>query len=235
MIKSMELPQNSIGFLCDFCAQQFRKESSLLVHLCEQKRRHREQDDIGARFGFSAYLRFYEITQGSSRLKTWENFRTSAYYRAFVKFGRHCQALKAINISALTDWLIRNNVKLDHWCQDQIYTRYLIQHVRTENVIDALSRALECSIVWEDQHHNPSHDYYRYGNDNAICHDITRGHVTGWTVYNCASGKEFLDRINSEQIAIIWDFIDTDIWQRKFQDYPADTEYVTEILKQAGW
>ena len=222
-------------FRCEFCSRDFRRETTLFAHMCEPKRRFNERDEPGVQLGLAAYLRFYEITQGSARLKTWQDFAGSSYYRAFVKFGRHCRAIRAINVSAFTDWLIRGNVKLDHWCRDQVYTDYLLEHVRRENVGDALTRAVITAQKWGEDTGNPAADYLRYGNDNRICHDITRGSVTAWAIYNCASGQEFLTRINSEQLTMIWPWVDTDAWQRRFQDYPADQLHAQEILCQAGW
>jgi aminoglycoside phosphotransferase (APT) family kinase protein len=49
------------------------------------------------------------------------------------------------------------------------------------------------------------------------------------------SGTEFLAALNAEQIAMVWPMIDADYWQRRFQDYRADAEYVREMLKKAGW
>lgn len=220
---------------CQFCSKIFSKESTLAVHLCEPKRRHQEKNETGVVLGLQAYLRFYEITQGSAKLKTWDDFVASSYYRAFVKFGRHCQAIKAINVPVFIDWLIRQNVKLDHWCRDSVYFDYLVKHVQKENVADALTRAIECSLGWQERTGNPGRDYLRYASDNLICHDISRGLITGWILYNCDSGQDFLNRINTEQVSMIWCWIDTDEWQRKFRDYPADTEYVRGILTQAGW
>jgi hypothetical protein len=34
---------------------------------------------------------------------------------------------------------------------------------------------------------------------------------------------------------MIWPYIDSDVWQKKFSDYAADAEYAKLILKQAGW
>ena len=34
---------------------------------------------------------------------------------------------------------------------------------------------------------------------------------------------------------MIWSIIDADFWSKKFKDYPADTEYVREIMTKAGW
>jgi hypothetical protein len=52
-------------------------------------------------------------------------------------------------------------------------------------------------------------------------------------VFNCASGVEFLDQLNEDQIGVVLPWIDPEYWQRKFKDYVADTEWIKEILKEA--
>jgi len=203
--------------------------------MCEPKRRHRERDDTAVQLGLQAYLKFYQSLQGSSRLKTFDDFASSAYYRAFVKFGRHCQSIRAINMDRFVDWLLQKNKKLDHWCQDRIYTEYLNDYLRLENVADALSRAVEHARDWCEHNSMNLADYLRYGNDNLICHAVTTGRISPWVLYNCESGREFLGRINSEQVAMIWQLIDADFWQKKFLDYRSDQIYAEEILKQVGW
>lgn len=185
--------------------------------------------------GLQAYLRFYEITQGSARLKTWDDFARSPYYRAFVKFGRYCVAIRVINIPRFIEWLLKNNKKIDHWCRDSVYAEYLQEHLRQEAATDALARAMEQAIGWSEETNNPDRDYLRFGNSNAICYAVTTGRISAWVLYNCDSGAEFLAALNQEQIAMIWPFIDTDFWQRRFRDYRADAEYVREMLTKAGW
>jgi hypothetical protein len=205
------------------------------VHLCEPKRRHQEQTETGVQIGLQAYLRFYEITQGSSRLKSFDDFAKSPYYKAFVKFGRYCQGIRAVNVPRFIDWVVRQNKKIDHWCKDSVYTEYLVQYVQDENVSDALARAVEQSLDWQEKTGNPPHDYLRYGNENTICHAVNTGRVSAWVLYNSASGMEFLSRINQEQVAMIWAMIDSDFWSQKFHTYTADAEYARDILKKAGW
>lgn len=221
--------------VCRYCERTFRRESSLAVHVCEHKRRHQESHEVGVQLGLQAYLRFYEITQGSARLKTFADFAQSPYYRAFVKFGRYCVAIKAVNTARFIDWVVRQNKKIDHWCKDSVYTEYLVEHVRSEAATDALARALETAIAWTEHTGNPDRDYLRYGNDNVICHAVVTGSMTAWVLYNCESGTGFLSRINPQQVTMIWSMIDSDFWQKRFRDYPADTEYVREMLKKAGW
>ena len=227
--------QTQVKYTCLFCEKDFCREQSLVVHVCEQKKRFQERDERGVQLGLQAYLRFYEITQGSARLKSWEDFTKSAYYRAFVKFGRYCVDARVISPGRFMDWLIKNNKKIDHWCRDSLYDEYLTAYVRMEAAEDALARALEAALTWSEQTGYPSADYLRHGNDNAICHAITKGSVTAWILYNCDSGHEFLDRITSEQIAMIWPYIDSESWQRRFRDYPSDQEYLKQMLQKAGW
>ena len=222
-------------FQCKYCDKQFAKETSLEVHLCEPKRRYTEQNEAGVRLGLQAYLRFYEITQGSARLKTFDDFAKSAYYRAFVKFGRYCVDTRAINVSRLIEWLLKNNKKIDHWCRDSVYQEYLLWYVKIEHVNDALARAIEHAMTWQEEKNLPLQDYLRYGNTNAICHAIVSGRVTAWTLYNCDSGLEFLSNLTPDQISMTWPWIDSDVWQKKFRDYPADAGYARDMLSRVGW
>jgi hypothetical protein len=227
--------QTKTELQCKYCEKSFQRESSLAVHLCEPKRRFQERDEVGVQIGLQAYLRFYEITQGSSRLKSFDDFARSPYYRAFVKFGRYCVAVRAINTARFIDWLVKQNKKIDHWCRDSVYTEYLAQYLRLESATDALQRFLEAAISWSETTSNPDRDYLRYGNDNVICHAVTTGRVSAWALYNCDSGQQFLGRLQPDQVAMIWPMIDSDFWQRRFREFPADAAYVRELLSKGGW
>lgn len=227
--------QTKTEHTCRYCEKSFQRESSLAVHVCEPKRRYQEQNETGVQIGLQAYLRFYEVTQGSAKLKTFDDFVRSPYYQAFVKFGRHCVAIRAVNVARFIDWVIRQNKKIDHWCRDSLYTEYLMEYLRVENITDALARALEEAIDWAERNGTADRDYLRYGNTNAVCYAVSTGRVSPWILYNCDSGIEFLGNLNQEQIAMIWPMIDADFWQKKFADYAADAEYVRDMLKKAGW
>jgi hypothetical protein len=224
-------------FKCKYCDKSFRKESTLAVHQCESKRRALQEKEMGVQLGLQAYLRFYEFTQGSAKLKNYENFSTSPYYNAFVKFGRYCQEIRCINFTNYLDWLLKNNKKLDYWCSDKFYTEWLPDYLKKEAVQDALERALKEMQQYADDHpelKNGFTDYFRYGNTNRICHHITTGRISPWIVYNSSSGIEFLENLSEEQVGIVLPWINPDHWQRKFRDYMADTEWAKDILEKAG-
>ena len=222
-------------FVCEYCKKEFARESSIEVHMCEPKRRWQQEKETGVQFGLRAYLRFFEYTQGSAKLKSYADFVESPYYNAFVKFGRYCLVIRAINPARFMDWLLKNNKKLDRWCSDQLYTEYLVWYVTIEAPSDALERAIEQSMRWEEKTGHPARDMLRYGNVNSLCYEITAGRISAWVIYNSESGQQFLANLNAEQVAMIWPYIDSDTWQKKFSDYPADQAWVEDMLKKAGW
>ena len=222
---------------CRYCEKSFRRESSLAVHLCEPKRRWQQEKETGVQLGLKAYLRFYEITQGSAKLKSYTDFIASPYYNAFVKFGRYSQGIRCINFANYLEWLLKNNKKIDNWCSDKLYEEWLPGYLQKEAVQDALERALKEMQSYADDHldlRNGFTDYFRYANSNRVCHHITTGRISPWIVYNCNSGVEFLEGLTEEQIQIVLPWIDPEHWQRKFKDYMADTEWVKDILVKAG-
>lgn len=225
------------SYKCRYCDKGFAKESTLTAHLCEQKRRWQQEKETGVQFGLRAYLRFYEFSQGSAKLKSYEDFAASPYYNAFVKFGRYCQNIRCINFINFADWLLKNNKKLDYWCKDSLYTEWMMDYLKREATQDALERALKEMQEYADAHpelRNGFTDYFRYGNHNRIIHHVTTGRISPWIIYNCSSGVDFLDSLTEDQVAIILPYIDPDVWQRKFRDYLADTEWVKDILEKAG-
>ena len=67
-------------FACEYCKKTFARETSIAVHMCEPKRRRLSKDEAGVRMGFQAYIKFYEIMQGSARNKPQDDYCDSPYY-----------------------------------------------------------------------------------------------------------------------------------------------------------
>ena len=226
-----------MSFTCRYCTRDFKRESTLTSHMCEPKRRWQQENSTWVQLGLKSYLRFYEITQGSARDKSYEDFVVSPYYNAFVKFGSYCQQIRCINFSNYLDWLLKNNRKLDNWCSDRLYGEWLPVYLQREAWEDGVQRSI---LEMEDYANNNLDlknglaDYFRYGSPNRICYHISTGRTSAWVVYNCASGIAFLDGLNTEQVGIVLPWIDPDYWQKRFQDCADDTETVKHILKTAG-
>jgi hypothetical protein len=81
------MPSEDKPFVCEYCGKGYTREKTLLAHMCEKKRRHLQKDEKRVRFGHYAFQRFYKLSAGAKKEKTYEDFCNSQYYNAFVKFG----------------------------------------------------------------------------------------------------------------------------------------------------
>jgi len=240
----LNIYQNSVQNLpkpvtvtCKYCNKVFTKESTLTAHACEPKRRYQQQNETGVQFGFRSYLRFFELTQGSTKLKTYDDFVASPYYNAFVRFGRYLVTVKVLDLVNFTEWLLKNNKKLDQWCKDSFYEEWLIEYMRKENYQDALERGIKEMELYSESHpelENGFVDYFRFGNSNKICHHIVTGRISPWVIYNCNSGISFLESLPEDRLLTIIKYIDPDFWNINFKKYSSEQRISRDILNTAG-
>lgn len=222
-------------FSCEFCNRSFQRETTMIKHLCENKRRWQDKDQPGNRIGFQAWVEFYKKNTASKKPKTYIDFAKSAYYIAFVKFGHYCVDIKCINVSRYADWLLKNQIKIDSWCSDTNYERFLAQYLKDEDALDAIARSIETTINFAKEENLQSKDYLRYGNRNRICHLITNGKISPWMLYHSESGVSLLEDLDEGQQRLIIDYINPEQWAIKFKRYPEIVTQVKELLNAAGY
>ena len=234
-MKETSATDEPMKFGCEFCKRVFLRESTVMKHMCETKDRYLNKDKQGNRIGLQAWVQFYKKNTASKKQKTYEEFIKSAYYIAFVKFGNYCVNVSAINISRFVDWLLKNQIKIDSWCSDTTYTKYLIEYLRIEDAFDAIHRSVETTIDWAEKDNIQHKDYLRYGNVNRICLLIATGKISPWMLYCSESGIQFLDKLNEAQVKIVIDYINPELWKIKFNRDENLKQQITDTLKQAGY
>lgn len=226
---------NEVKSACEFCGREFKRPSTLHSHICEYKHRWLEKDKQGNRIGFQAWLEFYRKNSTSKKQRTYEEFIKSAYYTAFVKFGAYCFNVNAINVSRFVDWLLKNQVKIDVWNTDTVYTKFLIEYLREEDPFDAIMRSVETTMKLAEEEHILSIDYLRYGNKNKICYAITAGRISPWMLYQSQSGVKFLDGIDETQTKMVIDYINPELWAIKFRRDASVVPNIKEVLLAGGY
>lgn len=222
-----------LNYKCEYCQKLFAKEKTLAVHVCEQKRRHLSKDEKHVQAGLLTYQRFYDITQKGKNKKSFDDFATSPYYTAFVKFGSFLINTAPIYPERFIDYVIKSGVKLDHWCRDELYNTYIEELIKIEPADGAIQRSIKTMMDWADNNDAAWEHYFQYVNLNRATHDIKEGLISPWLVLNTKSGKEMLKRMNDEQLDIIGPVIDPQYWMRRFKALPADIELIKDIVKEA--
>ena len=220
-------------FKCVHCNKSFMQEKTLVAHMCEQKRRVLQKDEKRVQMGFFAYNRFYQLTQNAKKQKSYSEFCKSAYYNAFVKFGSFINNVEPLYPERFIDFVIKSGVKLDHWCRDELYDKYLTDLVKIEPVESAIQRSLQYMMEWANENNSDFTHYFRYVNVNRAVHHIREGKVSPWMVMNCVSGVELLKKFNDEQLELVNQTLDIAFWTKKIRENPADVALVKEVCKEA--
>lgn len=229
MISLVEQP-----YQCVHCDKRFIKEKTLVAHMCEQKRRALQRDEKRVQAGFITYNRFYQLTQNNKKLKTYEEFCNSSYYNAFVKFGSFVNNINPIYPDKFIDYVIKSGVKLDHWCRDELYEKYLYDMLKVEPVEAAVQRSLQTMMDWADENQAEFNHYFNYVSLNRAVHDILNGKISPWLILNSPSGKDMIKKMTDEQLNMISPVFDVKFWLKRFKENPADISLVKEICKETN-
>jgi len=225
---------SSEKFTCKFCKKDFSRERTLAVHLCEKKRRHKQQNETGPRIGLSAYNKFYVSTQ-SGGPKTYEEFADSNYYKAFVKFGWYVSQIRAVDVDRFVEYLLKNNVKLDWWCKDRYYEQFVIDYMYKEAASDAVARTIEELDRWGREGGEDFTRFFEIASTNKIAMLISNGRLSPWFLFNCDQGVAAIGTFDETQLALAFKWIEPDRWSAKFEKYPEDVEWVRSLLDEAGF
>lgn len=227
VINTVEKP-----YVCQFCNSAFMKEKTLSVHMCEQKRRHLAKTEKHVQLGYQTYVRFYQLTQRFKGTKTYQEFASSPYYVAFVKFGSFLSNVNPLYPDQYIDWVVTSGVKLDHWCRDELYDRYVLELIKAESVTTALQRSVSTMIDWASNNDSVWNHYFNYVSLNRAVYDIRDGKMSAWLLLNSKSGQTMLSRFNDEQLEIVAPMIDPGFWKNKFKRSPEDLELVRDVIRE---
>lgn len=221
-------------YTCEYCNNSYKKESTLAVHLCEPKRRYMQKDEKHVQLGFRAYQLFYKIGTNSKNDKSYDDFAKSQYYIGFCKFGYYCRDIGIDDVAGYTTWLLKNQIRLDHWCRDRHFTEWMKERLQTESADRAIERTILFLNEWAEENNTNFSMYFKEASTNLITFHICSGKITPWLLFNSNSAQTLIDNLNAEQLKMITDYIDIDYWQKRMAANVDDTKWVQQITESAG-
>lgn len=219
---------------CKFCGKSFKREKTLTVHLCEQKRRWLNKDEKYAKIATMAYQRFYELSLAGKKTPTYEELSKSSYYLAFTKFGKYILNIKAVSPEDYIDFVIKNSIALDKWCSDSVYNRYIFELNKRESVERALERTMLYIMDWSKEKHESVDVFFRKVSRPRLIHAIKSGRISPWVIFNCDSGMDFMAEFSDSELELVKDAMDPEFWSRKFSVRKDDVIFAQDVLGKAG-
>tara|TARA_B100000424_G_scaffold270094_1_gene268581 strand:+ start:4433 stop:5125 length:693 start_codon:yes stop_codon:yes gene_type:complete len=221
-------------YVCEYCGVGFTREKTLAVHMCQPKRRFLQRGEKRVQLGLIAFNKFYKLSAGSKKEKTFDEFDKSPYYNAFVKFGSFVSNVKPLYPEKYIDHVVTSGVKLDHWCREEMYEKYAINLIKKEGVETALERSVMTMMEWADEQEQALwNHYFKYVSLNRAVWHIRDGKISPWLILNCVSGKEMLGKLNDEQLEIIYPMIDPEHWAMRFKRQPSDVQLVKDVAMES--
>tara|TARA_R110000803_G_scaffold183309_1_gene245646 strand:+ start:587 stop:1276 length:690 start_codon:yes stop_codon:yes gene_type:complete len=226
---------SSKPFVCEYCNTGYSREKTLIVHICEQKRRALQKNERRVQLGMYAFNQFYKLSANAKKNKTYQEFCKSQYYNAFVKFGSFISNVKPLYPEKYIDYVVTSNVKLDHWCKEAMYETYAIELIRKEGVETALERTITTMMDWASENDPaPWNHYFQHIGLNTAIWNIKDGKISPWLILNCTSGKEMLGKFSDEQLSMIYHVLDPAHWAMRFKRNPKDVELVKDVVKESN-
>ena len=221
-------------YTCQYCQHKFSKEKTLAVHVCEQKRRALAKTEKHVVLGYDTFNRFYKMSQNARGDKTYEEFARSPYYNAFVKFGSFVSNVNPLYPDRFINYVVTSGVRLDHWCRDELYDKYVVDLIKTETVETALQRSITHMMSWGDDNKAQWNHYFLYVSLSRATFDIKDGKISPWIILNSKNGKEMLKRFSDEQLTAINVIMDVPFWLNKFKRLSADVELVKQVVRESN-
>lgn len=219
-----------MSFRCDYCNREFKRESSLVKHLCVQKKRHLERDDQHVKLGLKFFNDWYKRAMGAKTDKAFSDFAKSRYYAAFVKFGLYVLESRVLAPERYLEWLIVQQVKLSDWHKDSVYNRYLSEQSKRETAERALERFVLHAESWSEKTGHHWSSYWKEVNVNRMVHDIKMGKISPWVLLSYPAAKERLEDLPNQMLNEVADTIDLSYWQRKIEVNKPTVQWIKEVL-----
>jgi hypothetical protein len=222
---------------CDFCQKSFVKESTLVTHSCEPKRRWQNQNQQEVKLGFAAWQMFHTSISprsGTKAKKTYQEFCASSVYGAFVKFGSWCVENRAQEFECWVKWLLDHNIKIDAWCNTQQYQQYLADLLLSEKSEQAVGRGLGTINQWAQETRKPWTSFFQDVNINVAVRWIQEGRISGWLLFNAPSSEQFFLRCTPEQLTLIEKTLPIRKWKIMFLRHQQESLAIRDTLKESG-
>ena len=230
----MTLQQSSKPYVCEYCNTGYVREKTLMVHVCEQKRRALQKGEKRVQLGYIAFNQFYKLSAGAKKDKTYEEFCKSSYYNAFVKFGSFVSNVKPLYPEKYINYVVTSGVKLDQWCREEMYEKYATELIKKEGVETAVERSVNTMFDWAEENNSIWNHYFNYVSANQAVWHIKDGKISPWVILNCKTGKDLLGKFSDEQLSMIYNILDPKHWAVRFKRHPKDVQLVKDVARESN-
>lgn len=234
MLKTKMLSLVPMTYKCKFCNKDFVRETTLMSHLCEKKRRMMDKDSKQNRIAYQSWLIYRKmIIANVKHDKPYEDFINDRYYLDFMKVSKHIIDLNLDKPEEFVRFVLKNAIKIDDWCKAVVYETYVKDRTKKETVERAIERSLLNMKAWAEKTGNSWCEYFAKVSTIDAVQDIRMGRISPWCTFATDQGSRLIDRFEPGQVQTLIDYIEPLSWKAKVKRQQGDADWVQEVFNKA--
>ncbi len=220
---------------CPYCKQLFKTKAGFARHQCKKKNLIEAVGEANLHrlhILFNFWLRYNKL---SVKEKTYDQFLKSPY---FSQFSNIQIAIETGNIGDAKEyiiWLSKNRVKVDHWADPNIMTRYrnyvTVESDGLEKVIDSMTNVMNYCL----KHNITIDDFFEKGSRNDIIGMINGGNIHPWFLFTSSNQDKFFSRLSDEAFRHLMRSINSDYWLDRIERDVTTLEKITNFYDEVNY
>ena len=234
MLKTKILFQAQMTYKCKYCNKEFVRETTLMSHMCEQKRRIICKDDKQNRIAYQSWLIFRRLSIANVKKdKPYEDFANNMYFTGFMKLSKYMIDLNLPDTEDFVKYLITNSVKMSNWTKTFVLDEYVKHKLRTETPDRAIERTILHIQSWAEDAGQDWRKYFLLVPTVQFVHDFKLGRISPWCLFATDQGSRLVDRLEPGQVEDLIKFVEPQSWRARMLREPAEKAWVQKVFNEA--
>lgn len=221
--------------VCEFCNNRFARESTLVSHQCEPRRRHMVQHEPHVKLALHAYKIWWQHLNPHKTVPvTYQQFSGSQLYGVFVRIGSWALEQQVQEFASWIEWNLKAQTPVDRWCDVNTYQSYIKDLLLNEPHLQAMQRSLATLVSWGEISDKPWNQFFKLAHVNLIINWIQQGRISAWMLYNSDTALVFLEKCSQEQLQLVQQAAPHNLWKIRFMRMQPEANAVRAALTEAG-
>lgn len=221
-----------LHFECVYCHRHYVKESAFLNHECKAKERIEMSKTPLGQASYMFYAKWMHSCKRS--IPPMSTFLSSKFYEPFVRFAKFNKSLQLPSVDLYIQVMLQKNITPELWTDDRAYAIYL-EHMEyhidpllsiriTSDTLSILADEYECDIS----------EVFTKCRRTEIIQLVRERKLSPWILLKSSKFGQFIDSLNSDELGIMENLIDSSFWKKKFKNDPKTTKFVGTCVRELG-
>lgn len=221
-------------YKCRYCAKDFVKETTLMSHMCERKRRFLAKDDKQNRIAYQSWLLYRRLSMANIKKdKPYEDFIDNSLFTGFMKLAKYMIDMNLEKPEEFVKFIVLHSVKMHDWTKIFVYEEFIREKIKNETADRAVERSLLNMKGWAERTGNNWNEYFASVSTVDAVQDIKMGRISPWCTFATDQGSRLIDRLEPGQIQALIDFLNPQAWKVKIKRQQEDADWVQEVFNKA--